>query len=110
MIRKSLRMSREFSEKERNDVPTKANEIEPKFKETIMKIREKGGKLGGEFIEISDKIQKNCFDHMDELFVEVINRNGDEIEIVRHNGIEELNHRWSRMHIRRRTGRSRTTK
>ncbi len=65
MMRKSLRISREFSEKERNNVPTKANEIEPKFKETIMKIKEEGLKLGGEFIEISDKIQKNCFDHTD---------------------------------------------
>ena len=40
----------------------------------------------------------------------VLNKNGEEIKIVRNNGIEELNHRWSRMHIRRRTGRSRTTK
>jgi hypothetical protein len=39
-----------------------------------------------------------------------MNKNGKEIKIVRNNGIEELNHRWSRMHIRRRTGRSRTTK
>ncbi|EQD69263.1 hypothetical protein B2A_00135, partial [mine drainage metagenome] len=28
----------------------------------------------------------------------------------RHNGIEEIGHRWSRMHIRRRTGRSQTAK
>jgi len=47
---------------------------------------------------------------MEELFVKVMNKKGDEIKIVRNNGIEELNHRWSRMHIRRRTGRSRTTK
>lgn len=31
------------------------------------------------------------------------------MDIVRHNGIEERSHRWSRMHARRRTGRSRTT-
>ncbi|MEA3293785.1 MAG: hypothetical protein U9P81_02250 [Euryarchaeota archaeon] len=30
-------------------------------------------------------------------------------DVVRHNALEELNHRWSRMHIRRRTGRSKTT-
>ncbi len=46
---------------------------------------------------------------MDELFVKVKDANGEEIRIIRHNGIEELNHGWSRMHIRRRTGRSRTT-
>jgi hypothetical protein len=66
--------------------------------------------LGGEFTEISKKICDNCECHLDELFVKVIDKNGKEIKIIRHNGLEELNHRWSRMHIRRRTGRSRTTK
>ena len=33
---------------------------------------------------------------------------GRAISITRHNGIEEIGHRWSRMHIRRRTGRSQT--
>jgi len=32
------------------------------------------------------------------------------INVVRHNGIEDIGHRWSRMHIRRRTGRSQTAK
>ncbi len=108
-IRKVLRVSREFSEKEQNVFPTKVNEIEPKFYDTIMKIKDEGRKLGGEFVEISMKIFQNCYDHMDELFVEVKDVNGKEIRIIRHNGIEELNHRWSRMHIRRRTGRNRTT-
>jgi hypothetical protein len=108
-IRKVLRVNREFSDKEQNVLPTKVNEIEPKFYDTIIKIRDEGKKLGGEYIEISNKIFQNCYNHMDELFVEVKNMNGEEIRIVRHNGIEELNHRWSRMHIRRRTGRSRTT-
>jgi hypothetical protein len=108
-IRKVLRVSREFSDKEQNVLPTKVNEIEPKFYDTIIKIRDEGRKLGGEYVEISKKIFQNCYDHMDELFVEVKDMNGEEIRIIRHNGIEELNHRWSRMHIRRRTGRSRTT-
>lgn len=109
-IRKVLRVSREFSGKEQNNLPTEANEIKPKFKETILKIRKEGWKLGGEFTEISKKICGNCESHLDELFVKVIDKKGKEIKIVRHNGLEELNHRWSRMHIRRRTGRSRTTK
>jgi len=108
-IRKVLRVSREFSDKEQNVIPTKVNEMEPKFCNTIIKIRNEGQKLGGEYVEISKKIFQNCHDHMDELFVEVKDMNGEEIRIIRHNGIEELNHRWSRMHIRRRTGRSRTT-
>ena len=32
------------------------------------------------------------------------------MDVVRHNALEELNHRWSGMHIRRRTGRSKTAK
>lgn len=108
-IRKVLRVSREFSGKEQNNLPTKAEEIKPKFRETILKIRDEGWKLGGEFTEISKKICDNCESHLGELFVKVIDKYGKEIKIIRHNGLEELNHRWSRMHIRRRTGRSRTT-
>lgn len=108
-IRKVLRVSREFSDKEQNILPTKVNEIEPKFYDTITKIRNEGRKLEGEYVEISKKIFQNCHDHLNELFVEVKNMSGEEIRIIRHNGIEELNHRWSRMHIRRRTGRNRTT-
>jgi hypothetical protein len=55
---------------------------------------------------ISDQFQK----HREELFAEVYDANGDIIEIVRHNGIEERSHRWGRMHNRRRTGRNKTTK
>jgi hypothetical protein len=108
-IRIVLRVSREFSEKEQDHLPTKTDEIKPKFLETILKIRKEGWKLGGEFIDISKKICENCEKHLEELFVKVKNKNGNEIKIIRHNGLEELNHRWSRMHIRRRTGRSRTT-
>lgn len=108
-IRKVLRVSREFSTNEQNVLPTKTNEIEPEFNKVLMNIREEGQKLRVEYVEISKKILKNCHNHMDELFVKVKDIHGEEIKIIRHNGIEELNHRWSRMHIRRRTGRSRTT-
>jgi len=109
-IRKVLRVSRELSEKGQINSPTMANENDLEFKKTILKIRDEGRKLGGEFTMISEKIFENCENHMEELFVKVMNKNGEEIKLVRNNGIEELNHRWSRMHIRRRTGRSRTTK
>src|SRR3989304_6332395 len=83
--------------------------MEPEFNNLLMKIRDQGRKIGGEYEEISKRIFQNCHDHMDELFVKVKDIHGEEIRIIRNNGIEELNHRWSRMHIRRRTGRSRTT-
>ncbi|VVB56459.1 Uncharacterised protein [uncultured archaeon] len=108
-IRKELQVSREFSDKEQNFIPTKVNEMKQKFYDTIIKIRDQGHKLGGEYVEISKKIFQNCHDHKDELFVKVKDMNGEEIRIISHNGIEELNHRRSRMHIRRRTGRNRTT-
>lgn len=108
-IRRVLRVSRELSTNEQDAKPTKANEIEPEFKLMLEKIRDDSRKLGNEFVEIAKKILKNCNDHLDELFVEVKDIHGDEIRIIRNNGIEELNHRWSRMHIRRRTGRNRTT-
>lgn len=66
-------------------------------------------RVSREFIEIAEKIGDKCVSYLDELFVKVVDKNGNEIKIIRHNGMEELNHRWSRMHIRRRTGRSRTT-
>ena len=108
-IRKVLRVSREFSTNEQDASPTKANEMELEFEEMLKKIRNVGRKLGDEFVDISKRILKNCYDHLDELFVEVKDIHGEEIRIIRNNGIEELNHRWSRMHIRRRTGRNRTT-
>jgi hypothetical protein len=109
-IRTVLRVGRELSEKGQMNSPTTANENDGELKKIILKIRDEGMKLGGDYIAISKKICENCENHMEELFVKVMNKKGDEIKIVRNNGIEELNHRWSRMHIRRRTGRSRTTK
>lgn len=110
-LRGVLRVSRELSEKEQNNTATSATEVKPKFEETLRKIREKGRRgAGNELREISEKIYGTCEEHMAELFVEVKDKDNMEVKIVRHNGVEELGHRWSRMHIRRRTGRSRTTK
>ncbi len=109
-IRRVLQISRELSGKEQNSVPTGANELKQKLEYVLMKIRTESRDGGGNFVEIAEKICNNCQEHMEELFVEVKDKNGREVKIVRHNGIEELNHRWSRMHIRRRTGRSRTSR
>ena len=75
-----------------------------------MLFRREGRKIGGDLEKVSEKIYENCQSHMNELFVEVVNNEGEILDVVRHNALEELNHRWSRMHIRRRTGRSKTTK
>jgi len=103
-------VSREFSGKEQNNLPTDAHKLKERIIEAITKIRDEGRKIGGNLATVSDKIYDNCQSHMDELFVKVVNNEGEILDIVRHNALEELNHRWSRMHIRRRTGRSKTTK
>ncbi|WP_305064896.1 transposase [Methanococcoides sp.] len=109
-IRSVLRVSREFSGKEQNNLPTNADKLKGKTIEAMMKIKGEGRKIGGDLRMVSEKIYENCQSHMDELFVKVMNNEGEILDVVRHNALEELNHRWSRMHIRRRTGRSKTTK
>jgi hypothetical protein len=109
-IRCVLRVSREFSGKEQNNLPTDSAKLKRNTIEAMMKIRGEGRKIGGDLGKVSEKIYENCQSHMDELFVEVVNNEGEILDVVRHNALEELNHRWSRMHIRRRTGRSKTTK
>jgi hypothetical protein len=102
-IRKKLQVSREFSNKEQNLIPIKVNEMKQKFYDTIIKIRDQGQRFGGEYVEISKKIFQNCHNHMDELFVRVKDMNGEEIRIISRNGIEELNHRRSRMQMEKYT-------
>ena len=65
-----------------------------------------GGELGRIYPIYRNRIEK----HRAELLSAVIGRNGNIINVVRHNGIEEIGHKWSSMHIRRRTGRSQTSK
>ncbi|MEW5761272.1 MAG: hypothetical protein AB1779_10965 [Candidatus Thermoplasmatota archaeon] len=99
-----------MSEKELNNVPTSAHELRKGLEKVLKDIRTGGRNHGDEFEKISKKICEYSEGHMEELFASVKDRVGNEIKIVRHNGIEELNHRWCRMHIRRRTGRNQTTK
>ena len=45
--------------------------------EAMKKIRGEGRKVGGELEKVSKKIYENCQSHMDELFVEVVNNEGE---------------------------------
>ena len=76
---------------------------------TLTDIDKEGEASGGELLQAARQITKNCRKHANELFVEVKDNSGNVVEIMRDNNIEERSHRWSRMHIRRRTGRTRTT-
>ncbi len=81
-----------------------------KLNRTLSGIIEEGKFAGGELKRISGVFRKRIEDHRSELLSPVTGKDGKTVNIVRHNGIEEIGHRWSRMHIRRRTGRSQTAR
>ena len=108
-IRKALRVSRELNSKEAGE----AQDIGItgiKLNRTLSDIIEEGEFADGELKRISGIFRKRIEDHRSELLSPVTGKDGKTVNIVRHNGIEESGHRWSRMHIRRRTGRSQTTR
>ena len=108
--RNVLRIGRNLSENGQNNEPMDIETVKEDMGNTIDRIENEGREIGGELLSPSREISKQIKKHWSELFEDVVGRNGKPIKIVRHNGIEERNHRWSRMHTRRRTGRSRTTK
>ena len=74
------------------------------------KIIVEGEFAGGELKRISEVFSKRVNDYILDLLSSVTGKNGKQISVVRHNGIEEICHRWSRMHFRLRTWRSQTVK
>jgi hypothetical protein len=96
-IRKVLRVSREFSGKEQNNIATDADKLKKNTILVMMKIRGEGRKIGANLKFVSEKKYENCQSHMDELFVKIVKNEGKILDVVRHNALEELNHRWSRM-------------
>jgi hypothetical protein len=109
-IRKALRVSREMSSgesrKEVVDVSAMGKDLNSAMSAIMEEVKFAGGELG----RISKIFENRIEDHREELPSPVIEKDGKTINVVRHNRIEEIGHRWSRMHIRRRTGRSQTSK
>jgi hypothetical protein len=109
-VRTILRVGRHLSQ---NGCETTAPGNSQKMKEDLMvalsDIENESVARGRKLSRAAKQISNNCRQHADELFVEVIDHSGNVVEIVRDNNLEERGHRWSRMHIRRRTGRTRTT-
>ncbi|MHB8359633.1 MAG: hypothetical protein ACYDCP_09060 [Thermoplasmataceae archaeon] len=108
-IRKAVRVSRELNSKEKGETQD-IGIIGIELNRTLSDIIEEGEFTGGELKRISGIFRKRIEDHRSELLSPVTGKDGKTVNIVRHNGIEEIGHRWSRMHIRRRTGRSQTTR
>jgi MULE transposase domain. len=108
-LRRGLAVSRELSGNGERAKPISGQATREILQDILIKIEEEGREMGGELQMASSQIIGNVKSHWDELSVDVKDSDGNEVEIVRTNGIEERSHRWSRMHTRRRTGRSRTT-
>ena len=90
-------------------VPINSQKMKEDLMVVLSDIENESSEYEGELFRAARQITNNCRQHADELFVEVKDHSGNVVEIVRDNNLEERGHRWSRMHIRRRTGRTRTT-
>ena len=108
-VRATLRVGRHLSQNGCETAPTNAQKMKDDMVATLADIGGEGETRGGKPLRAARQITRNCRQHTDKLFVEVKDRLGNVVEIMRDNNIEERGHRWSRMHIRRRTGRTRTT-
>ena len=108
LIRKALRVSREMNSGASKE-PISADIIRKDFVSAVNEILYQGCKCGAYLGRKSLIFKRYADAHIDELVAPVIDRAGKNIDVVRHNGVEEIGHRWSRMHIRRRTGRAQTS-
>jgi hypothetical protein len=108
-VRTTLRVGRHLSQNGSDPTPTNAQKLREDMETTLTNIDKEGEARGGELLQAARQITKNCRQHTNELFVDVKDSFGNVVEIMRDNNIEERSHRWSRMHIRRRTGRTSTT-
>ncbi|MHB8395606.1 MAG: hypothetical protein ACYDAZ_00150 [Thermoplasmataceae archaeon] len=108
-VRKALRVSRELNSREAKEA-TDIGIIGRDLNRALSGIMKEGEFTGGELWRISRIFRKRIEDHRSELLSPVTGKDGKTINVVRHNGIEEIGHRWSRMHSRRQTGRSQTAR
>jgi len=108
-VRANLRVGRHLSQNGSVTASSNAQNMKEDIGMTLANIDKEGEANGGELLRAARQITNNYRQHTNELFVEVKDNFGNVVEIMRDNNIEERGHRWSRMHIRRRTGRTRTT-
>ena len=108
-VRKALRVSGELNSREAQEA-TDIGIIGNDLNNVLSGIMEEGRFSGGDPERMSGIFETRIEAHRAELLSPVVGKDGKTIDVARHNGIEEIGHRWSRMHIRRRTGRSQTTR
>ncbi len=108
-VRKILEVSRHLKDDGQKIEPKLAVDIKNSMQKLINNIKKEADVMDKKIINLSKIIIDECTEHWEELTGEIKDNKGKDVRVVRHNGIVETNHRWSRMHARRRTGRSRTT-
>ena len=109
-MRKALRVSREMSTGESGKDPVNMEAMEKELNMVLSGIRKEAEFTGGELGMIYEIFRNRIEKHRAELLSPMMGKNGNIINVVRQNGIEQIGHRSSIMHIRRRTGRSQTSK
>jgi len=110
LIRVALGVSRELSSHSTPDKPVNAEDVAKRAGEVLKTIVAEGSSLSDGLKRVSLVFENRVREHYGELFGQVKGADGAPIDVVRHNGIEETGHRWSRMRTRRRTGRSGTSR
>ena len=110
LLREALGVSRELSSHSTPDKPVKAEDVARRTDDALKTIVAEGSSLSDGLKRVSLVFENRVREHYDELFGQVKGADSAPIDVVRHNGVEETGHRWSRMRTRRRTGRSNTSR
>lgn len=108
-VRNILAVSRHLKDDRLTTEPKSSVEIKDSMQKLLDKIKKETNVKDKRITTVSGIIISECTEHWEELTGEIKDLKGNDVRVVRHNGMLENNHRWSRMHARRRTGRSRTT-
>ncbi len=109
-VRKVFRASMEVNSREVSAEAPHIGIIGRELNNALSDIIKEGKFTGVDLERISQIFKNRIEDHREELLSPVTGKKGNAINVARRNGIEEIGHRWSRMHIRRKTGRSQTAR
>ncbi len=109
-LRDHLRITRGKNLKDSLQTDIKLEDVLPKIKEALYKIRMESWKLGKQYQQIASIITDAFESHWEELFVPEPIVNGKKVLFRRHNNGLESSHRRTRKAIRERTGRSETNR
>ncbi|HEO65252.1 MAG TPA: hypothetical protein ENI73_05195 [Spirochaetes bacterium] len=82
--------------------------IECRLEDVLDEIELEAQRLDGYYPKMAYKMRKIIAVDRHELFVHVTDSKGNDVSFSRDNNFLERNHRWGRMHCRRRTGKSMT--